>query len=117
MSYDYTELAAEARRLAGVGVPPPGRAGSPSVSSEVEGEQPVLVRDLARVVLQLLGEREALSRERDEARAEVGRLKHKLQDARDRLVDAWHDGDSQQPLHEFLGMGYDEYKRWVEGER
>lgn len=61
MSYDYTELAAEARRLAGLGVPPPGRAGSPSASSEAEGEQPVLVRELARVVLHLL-------RERDEAR-------------------------------------------------
>lgn len=28
-------------------------------------------------------------------------------------VDAWHEGDSELPLHEFLGWTKEEYNRWV----
>lgn len=76
MSYDYTELAAEARRLAGFGVPPPGQAGSPSASSEAEGEHSLVVRELARVVLHLL-------REHDDARAQVEHLRRGIEAYRD----------------------------------
>lgn len=30
------------------------------------------------------------------------------------LIDEWHDGDSSQELHEFLGFTFEEYARWVE---
>lgn len=30
------------------------------------------------------------------------------------LIDKWHDTDQSQPLHEFLGMTWDEYAAWVE---
>ena len=34
----------------------------------------------------------------------------------DNYVDAWHDSgpDETRKLHEFLGMTWDEYARWVE---
>ncbi len=46
--------------------------------------------------------------------AEIERLKTELADARDTLIDAWHDGhgDGKQ-LHEYLGMTWEEYGRWV----
>lgn len=28
-------------------------------------------------------------------------------------IDAWHTGDSEKPLHEFLGMTWKQYKRWM----
>lgn len=31
----------------------------------------------------------------------------------DDLVDEWHKGDSDLPLHEYLGMTWDEYQAWV----
>jgi len=30
------------------------------------------------------------------------------------LIDEWHEGDSNQELHEFLGFTFEEYARWVE---
>jgi len=30
------------------------------------------------------------------------------------LIDEWHNGDSNQELHEFLGFTFEEYARWVE---
>ncbi|MFC5668189.1 hypothetical protein ACFP3U_35150 [Kitasatospora misakiensis] len=32
----------------------------------------------------------------------------------DDFVDAWHDGDSDLPLHEYLGMTWDEYRTCTE---
>lgn len=33
----------------------------------------------------------------------------------DDLVDAWHNSpEDGRPLHEFMGMSWDQYKRWVE---
>ena len=32
----------------------------------------------------------------------------------DDLIDEWHEGDSELPLHEFLGWTEEEYKAWVE---
>jgi hypothetical protein len=34
-------------------------------------------------------------------------------EAIDDLIDLWHDSDDPRPLHAFLGMTWDEYKRWV----
>lgn len=31
------------------------------------------------------------------------------------LIDQWHAGDGKIPLHEFLGMTWDEYCKWVKG--
>jgi hypothetical protein len=31
----------------------------------------------------------------------------------DDLIDEWHDGDYDIPLHEFLGMTWEEYKTWL----
>lgn len=31
----------------------------------------------------------------------------------DDYVDIWHDGDSDLPMHEFLGMTHTEYGQWV----
>jgi hypothetical protein len=31
----------------------------------------------------------------------------------DDRIDAWHDGDSKLPLHEFLGMSREEFNYWV----
>lgn len=30
------------------------------------------------------------------------------------LIDAWHAGASPLPLHEYLGMSWDEYAQWLE---
>lgn len=30
------------------------------------------------------------------------------------MVDEWHESDIIQPLHEYLGLTLEEYKRWVE---
>lgn len=35
-----------------------------------------------------------------------------LEDIHD-FIDEWHDGDYPNELHEFLGMSWDEYSRWV----
>lgn len=35
----------------------------------------------------------------------------------DNLIDAWHDGDSNLPLHEYLGMTQAEYHEWVRAGR
>ncbi len=32
----------------------------------------------------------------------------------DDKIDEWHKGDSNLPLHEFLGMTEEEYAKWVE---
>ena len=32
----------------------------------------------------------------------------------DNYIDEWHEGDSNEPLHIFLGMSRDEYAAWVE---
>lgn len=32
----------------------------------------------------------------------------------DSYVDSWHYGETELPLHEFLGMTWDEYRLWVE---
>lgn len=32
----------------------------------------------------------------------------------DDYIDKWHDGDSDLPLHIYLGMSRDEYGAWVE---
>jgi len=29
------------------------------------------------------------------------------------LIDEWHDGNDPRPLHEFLGMTWEEYARWL----
>jgi hypothetical protein len=31
----------------------------------------------------------------------------------DDFVDSWHDGDSELPLHQYLGMSESEYSLWV----
>lgn len=31
----------------------------------------------------------------------------------DDFVSAWHEGDSEVPLHEFLGMTHEEYSYWI----
>lgn len=36
-----------------------------------------------------------------------------LLDEIDHYIDLWHEGDSSDPLHVFLGMTWDEYARWV----
>ena len=33
----------------------------------------------------------------------------------DDFVDSWHSSDSEQALHEFLGMTQEEYAAWVDG--
>ena len=33
----------------------------------------------------------------------------------DDYVDQWHEGESDRPLHTFLGMTREEYGAWVEG--
>ena len=35
-------------------------------------------------------------------------------DAIDDAIHAWHVGDGEEPLHEFLGMTFEEYAAWVE---
>ena len=30
------------------------------------------------------------------------------------LIEQWHESDSKQELHEFLGLTFEQYKRWVE---
>ena len=40
--------------------------------------------------------------------------REELEDIDDR-IDAWHRGNSKQPLHEFLGMSEEEYAAWVVG--
>ena len=35
----------------------------------------------------------------------------------DDFVDAWHDGDSSEPIYDYLGMTRDEYGLWVEKPR
>lgn len=37
------------------------------------------------------------------------------QDSLDDVIDEWHQSDSIQPLHEYLGLTLEEYKLWVEG--
>jgi hypothetical protein len=32
----------------------------------------------------------------------------------DDYVDDWHESDSEAPLHEYLGLSWDEYSLWVE---
>jgi hypothetical protein len=32
----------------------------------------------------------------------------------DDLIDAWHESDGSQALHEFLGLTWEEFKYWVE---
>ncbi|MFD3688335.1 hypothetical protein ACFWTE_26345 [Nocardiopsis sp. NPDC058631] len=32
----------------------------------------------------------------------------------DLYIDAWHDGDDDRDLHDYLGMTWDEYRLWVE---
>ena len=29
-------------------------------------------------------------------------------------IDAWHEGDSELPLHEYLGFTHDEYARYIQ---
>ena len=36
-----------------------------------------------------------------------------LPDEIDDFVDRWHEGDSDLPIHEYLGMTRDEYLSWV----
>jgi hypothetical protein len=36
-----------------------------------------------------------------------------FQDFIDELIDEWHAGDSPLPLHEYLGMTWEEYKLWL----
>lgn len=31
----------------------------------------------------------------------------------DRKIAEWHDGDSELPLHEYLGMSWESYSAWV----
>ena len=31
----------------------------------------------------------------------------------DDLIDEWHEGDGEKPLHEFLGMTISEYEQWL----
>jgi len=35
----------------------------------------------------------------------------------DDFVDAWHNGDSAEPIYDFLGMSREEYGLWVEQPR
>jgi hypothetical protein len=37
-----------------------------------------------------------------------------IQEVMDDAVDKWHDGNSKLELHEYLGMTWEEYKRWAE---
>lgn len=37
-----------------------------------------------------------------------------LLDEIDDYIDKWHDGDSDLPLHDYLGMSRDEYAAWIE---
>ena len=37
-----------------------------------------------------------------------------LLDEIDDYIDKWHDGDSELPLHTYLGMSWDEYTLWIE---
>lgn len=37
-----------------------------------------------------------------------------LLDEIDDYIDKWHDGDSELPLHAYLGMSRDEYAAWIE---
>lgn len=37
-----------------------------------------------------------------------------LLDEIDEYIDEWHDGDSELPLHDYLGMSWDEYAAWIE---
>lgn len=32
----------------------------------------------------------------------------------DNYIDKWHDGDSELPLHTYLGMTWNEYAVWIE---
>jgi hypothetical protein len=32
----------------------------------------------------------------------------------DDYIDRWHDGPSSEPLHEYLGLTWAEYSRWVD---
>lgn len=32
----------------------------------------------------------------------------------DELIETWHNGDSKQPLHEFLGLTFEQYSHWVQ---
>jgi hypothetical protein len=36
-------------------------------------------------------------------------------DEMDDLIDKWHESEGNQPLHEFLGMTWEQYAHWVEG--
>ena len=38
----------------------------------------------------------------------------KIDNKIDDKIDEWHNGDSDVPLHEFLGMTFGEYAKWVE---
>ena len=31
----------------------------------------------------------------------------------DDYIDRWHEGDSDKPLHEYLGLTFDEYSDWL----
>lgn len=33
------------------------------------------------------------------------------------LIDKWHESGSNQELHEFLGLTFEEYKQWVETDK
>jgi hypothetical protein len=33
----------------------------------------------------------------------------------DYMIDAWHTGDTEVPLHEYLGVSFEDYGKWVEG--
>jgi hypothetical protein len=37
-------------------------------------------------------------------------------DKLDDLIDEWHESDTDMPLHEYLGMSKEEYKRFVEND-
>lgn len=39
------------------------------------------------------------------------------QDSINDMIDEWHRSDSIAPLHEFLGLTLEEYKRWVEARK
>lgn len=39
-----------------------------------------------------------------------------LNELRDKMVDAWHDSNKENgQLHEYLGMSWEEYTKWVRG--
>lgn len=45
--------------------------------------------------------------------SDVVKTSDEMEDAIDDLIDRWHNGEGPEHLHDWLGMTWDEYGRWV----